>query len=181
MTSQTSTTMRWRRTATGALATGALAAGLMIGVGGQVASADPVDPNGTSADTPAPAAPAMTADQALAIIDSEYDTGQGGGQLSNLIHEVLKLRALGYMPSKGNRESIEAALDKRPNQAPLIAALNETLSYQRRNQMRAAAQAPQQQPAITPPTIGGGPQPGGNMPGFGIDPNAGGTVNLPLG
>jgi hypothetical protein len=179
MTSQTSMTWGWRRAVTGALAGGALAAGVMFGVGGPVASAEPVDPNATSTDAPAP--PPMTADQALAIIDSEYDTGSGGGQLSNLIHEVLKLRAQGYMPSKGNREAIEAALDKRPNQAPLIAALNETLSFQRRNQMRAAAQAPQQ-PAMNPPTIlGGGAQPGGNMPGFGIDPNTGGTVNLPLG
>ena len=38
----------------------------------------------------------MTADEALAIIAKEYDMGAGGGQLSNLIHEVLTLRAQGF-------------------------------------------------------------------------------------
>lgn len=185
MTSQTRRNTGWLRTATGALATGALAAGLMAAVGGPVAWADPASSDASSTEGAAP--PPMTADQALAMIDSEYDTGSGGGQLSNLIHEVLKLRAQGYMPSKGNREAIEAALDKRPNQAPLIEALNETLVYQHRNQMRAAAQAPQQA-NVNPPLIlgGGGPlqaggSPGGNMPGFGVDPNTNGTINIPAG
>ena len=40
--------------------------------------------------------PDMTADQALAIIDADYDTGAGGGQLSNLIHQVMKLRSQGF-------------------------------------------------------------------------------------
>lgn len=183
MTSQTSRNTGWRRAVTGALASGALAVGMLVGVGGPAALADPADTTDSASGAAAP--PQMTADQALAIIDSEYDTGSGGGQLSNLIHEVLKLRAQGYLPSKGNRESIEAALDKRPNQAPLIAALNETLSFQKRNQLRAASQAPQQS-AVNPQIINGGggplPAPGGNVPGFGIDPNTNGSnVILPLG
>ena len=79
----------------------------------------------------------MTADEALAIIDKEYDTGAGGGQLSTLIHSVLQLRAQGFKPSNANREAIIAALDKRPNQVPLIDALKNTLAYQRKLQARA--------------------------------------------
>ena len=36
-----------------------------------------------------------------------------------------------------------AALDKRPNQAPLLAALKETVAYQRKIQAQAAAQQAQ--------------------------------------
>jgi hypothetical protein len=36
-----------------------------------------------STDTDVPAAPRMTAEEALAIIEQDYDTGSGGGQLSN--------------------------------------------------------------------------------------------------
>jgi len=50
----------------------------------------------------------------LAIIESEYDTGAGGGQVSNLIHEVMKLRAMGFYPSPANiRERIDAAVRPR--------------------------------------------------------------------
>ena len=82
----------------------------------------------------------MTADQALAIIDSDYDLGAGGGQLSNLIHEVLVLRAQGFKPSNANKLAIEEALEHRPNQTPLVEALKETLAYQRKMQAQAAAQ-----------------------------------------
>jgi hypothetical protein len=97
--------------------------------GAECAKNDPVTPN---AQTGTP--PAMTADQVLAIIDQDYDTGAGGGQLSTLIHDVLKLRALGYKPSNANKDAIVKALDYRPNQQPLIDALKETLAYQHRLQ-----------------------------------------------
>ena len=64
-----------------------------------------------------------------------------------------------------------AALDKRPNQAPLIAALQNTLAFQTRNKMRGQAQQP------APATIGinqyDPTNPGGGAPGGGI--------NIPLG
>ena len=112
----------WRRVVTAGLAGGAVAAGVMAGFGAPTAMADPADPT-TQTDTP----PVMTADEALAIIDRDYDIGAGGGQLSTLIHDVLKLRALGFKPSNANKEAITKALDYRPNQAPLIEALQETL------------------------------------------------------
>ncbi|MDT5298015.1 MAG: hypothetical protein QOG79_1257, partial [Mycobacterium sp.] len=37
-------------------------------------------------------------------IAAQYDTGAGGGQVSELIHVALKMRALGYVPSKGNMD-----------------------------------------------------------------------------
>ena len=101
--------------------------------GAECAKNDPATPN---AQTGTP--PPMTADQVLLIIQQDYDTGAGGGQLSTLIHDVLKLRAQGFKPSNGNKEALVKALDYRPNQQPLIDALKETLAYQRK--MQALAQ-----------------------------------------
>ena len=47
---------------------------------------------------------------------------------------MLKLRSQGFKPSNANRQAIAKALDHRPNQAPLIEALKETLAYQRKLQ-----------------------------------------------
>jgi hypothetical protein len=121
-----------------AVAGGAVTAVLISGFGVATAFActgadceknDPATPNAEPA-----APPPMTADQVLMIIDQDYDTGAGGGQLSGLIHSVLKLRAQGFKPSKGNTDAIVKALDYRPNQEPLIEALKDTLSYQRKMQ-----------------------------------------------
>ena len=89
--------------------------------------------SGTQPSTSNSGVPQFTnADQLLLYIDQEYDTGAGGGQLSNLTKAVMKLRAAGYRPSKQNVQAIIAALDERPNQKPLIEALNETLGYQQK-------------------------------------------------
>lgn len=132
----------WRRSAAAALVGAALVSGLGVAA---PAWAQP-------ADTQSDQQPTMTADQALAIIQRDYDLGAGGGQLSNLIHQVLALRARGVKASPANRDAIVAALDKRPNQAPLIAALQETLIYQRKQIARAGVQAPAQgaPPVATP-------------------------------
>jgi hypothetical protein len=156
MTSQTSRNMGWRRAVTGAVASSALAAGLMIGLGSGTANADVLDD-----------------------IAAQYDTGAGGGQVSQLVHTALKLRALGFVPSKGNMDDLVAAMDKRPNQVPLVAALQNTVSFQKRNQMR-GQQAQQQAPTViginqydpnNPSAIGG----------FGVTPGGGGGINIPLG
>jgi hypothetical protein len=146
-----------RRAVKGAVASGAMAVGLLMGVGASTALADPANPTPTQPDTP----PAMTADQALAIIAKDYDMGAGGGQLSTLIHDVMKLRALGFKPSNGNKEEITKALDYRPNQAPLIAALKDTLAYQRKLQAQVQNANTGQQPGFS---IGGPP------PGMGTQP-----------
>jgi hypothetical protein len=139
----------WRRALTGAVASGALATGLLIGVGVTTAHADVLDD-----------------------IYSEYDTGAGGGQVSNLIHSAMKLRSLGFVPSKGNVADLQAAMDKRPNQGPLVEALQQTVDYQKRNQMRQGGGGP----VLNPPTIGIGGTGGGPL-----DPNSGGGINIPLG
>jgi hypothetical protein len=159
MTSQTSRYTGWRRAATGAVAGVAVAAGLLTGFGAPTALATPADTSDTVTDPNAP--PPMTADQVLAIIDADYDTGAGGGQLSNLIHSVMKLRSQGYLPTNGNRDAIVEALNHRPNQEPLIEALQATLTTQRRNQARAQAAVPPSSSVSI----------GQNQPGNEYDPN----------
>ncbi len=180
MTSQTSRSSGWRRALASAVAGGALAAGLVVG--SAPALAEPAAPT-TEADAPAAPLPAdMTAEQALAIIQSDYDTGAGGGQLSNLIHQVMELRSQGFYASNSNRKAIVAALEKRPNQAPLIAALQSTLAFQLKTKMRAASAAPQQQPAtigINQAPLGVPGQPGGDNGVWMGSP--GGAINIPLG
>jgi hypothetical protein len=63
-------------------------------------------------------------------------------------------------------------MDKRPNQGPLVEALQQTVDYQKRNQMRQGGGGP----VLNPPTIGIGGTGGGPL-----DPNSGGGINIPLG
>ncbi len=153
MTSQNSTTgLSLTRVVSGAVLGAALAFGLVTG-GSPIASAQP-----STKEPPAPA-PMMTADQALAIIQQDYDLGSGGGQLSKLIDQVLTLRARGIRPSNANRQAIVDALDARPNQQPLIEALQATLVYQRKVMAQSANQLPSTggaPPVATPGTPGGG-------------------------
>ncbi len=114
-----------------------------------------------------------SADELLLFIDEEYDMGAGGGQLSNLIKQVMKYRAAGYKPSKANVAEITQALNYRPNQKPLIDALNDTLAYQAKikaqSDLLQQAQAAQnnssavmgagQMPGDSNPVIGGAPVP----------------------
>ncbi|WP_273735557.1 hypothetical protein [Mycolicibacterium septicum] len=165
----------WRRVVTGCVTGGALVLGVLVGAGAPTAAADPAQPT-PQADAPAPTQ--MTADEALSIIAKDYDTGEGGGQISTLIHDILKLRQQGYKPSNANREAITKALDKRPNQVPLIDALKSTLSYQRKLQAQSQAQIPKQS-GLNP---GVGQFPGGIAPipgGGGGQPSGG--ISIPLG
>jgi hypothetical protein len=135
MTSQISSL---RRAFTGALASGVVATGLLAGFGSATAHADVLDD-----------------------IYAQYETGTGGGQVSNLIHSAMKLRALGYRPSKGNMEDLEAGMADRPNQGPLIEALQNTVAFQKRNRDRGMAQqAPQTSnlpPGLNPSGVMVGP------------------------
>ena len=162
MTSQSSKPNAWRRAAIGAVASGALVVGMLAGaplaLSDPEAPADPASPitpgGAASPITPGGAASAaaaqqgMNSDQMLLDIAAQYDTGAGGGKVSQLIHSILKLRAQGFAPSNGNVEAIRAALDKRPNQVPLREALEQTLSFQRRNQQRGMAAGNSGQPSI---------------------------------
>lgn len=107
----------WRRALTGAVASGALAAGMLIG---------------------APAAQADIVDQ----IGLKYMQGAGGGQVSTLVQDVIRLRSQGFRPSKGNLDALQAGWDFLPNQAKLVAALQQTEAYQRKIQAQSAMTAP---------------------------------------
>ena len=141
MTSQTGKNRHgWRHAVTGAAASSAMAVGLMVGFGSPAALADPeTDPQADASPTAQAPVP-QTAEEVLAIIEADYDLGSGGGQLSNLIDDVMRLRAQGFLPSNANKEAIVKALEYRPNQGPLIEALQDTRAYQRKMQARAAAQ-----------------------------------------
>ena len=194
MTSQTGKAhVEWRRAVVG----GVLAIGLMSGFGMSTAYAQPDDPSNTASDTRAPGEsctgedckkpiegqpqaseePAMTADQALMIIHNEYNLGDGGGPLSTLIDDVMKMRAQGFKPSQANREAIQDALDHRPNQTPLVEALKATLAYQRKLQAQQQIAAQTQGPVAGPvPVVGGVPH--NQMP---QNQNQGPTMTIPLG
>ena len=134
------TTQFWRRALTATMAVGFVAAGSVGGVG--LAHADVLDD-----------------------LAAQYDTGSGGGQISQLIHSVIKLRAQGYGPSKGNLADIQTGMDHRPNEMLLIKALKSTIVFQQRNEARRNS-SPQN------PIVIGGTQ-GGLPPG--ILPNTGGS------
>jgi hypothetical protein len=152
----------------GAVLSGALAVAVTLGVSAGTAQADTT----TQAAAPADAATPQNPDQILAIIGQQYDTGAGGGQVSNLIHAVLQLRAQGFKPSPANAAELADALNYRPNQVPLINALKSTLAYQQKTQQRSQ-----------PPSSGGGYTVGINqydpsnpsvLGGFGVSgPNGG--------
>ena len=153
MTSQTGKNrLGWRRAVTGAVASGALAVGLMVGVGSATAHADVLDD-----------------------LAAQYYTGAGGGQISNWVRQSLQLRSVGFRPSKANYSALEDALNFRPNQTPLISALKETVAYQRKVQA-------QSQPPSNPVTVGINQYDPNNpsaIGGFGV--SGGGTVNQPIG
>jgi hypothetical protein len=146
----------WRRTAASALAGAALFGGLAAGVSTPAALAQPAPqpaPQPANPSSPATVPPNITADQAIMLIEQEYDTGASGGQLSNLIHQVMTLRKQGFKASNANRAAIVDALNHRPNQAPLVAALESTLSYQKKLKAQSANQI--KQPAVAPPATPG--------------------------
>lgn len=156
----------WHRTAVAALAASTLFGGLALGVGVPTALAQPADSSSSSEQSEQTQAP-ISPDQVLMMISQEYQTGKGGGQVSKLIEQVMTLRMRGVRPSRGNAVALAAALEKRPNQTPLIQALEETLTYQRKQMMRSQNQVPSGggAPPVATPGIPSGPgwQPGNPM------------------
>jgi hypothetical protein len=133
-------------------------------------------PEGSDCPADGERQPTMTADQALSIIYNEYALGDGGGQLSALIDDVMKMRAQGFKPSTANKLAIEDALEHRPNQTPLVEALKATLQYQRKLQAQAELSAQQAGPVAGPVPVMS-PNASINAP-LGPGP---GSINIPLG
>ena len=175
----------WRRAIVG----GMLAVGLVSGFGVSAAYAQPADPtdpaprsctgDDCSRDAEAAAAAAagceaddkkcfdaantpkrINADQILMAIQEQYRQGDGGGQISKLIDDAVKLRQQGFRPSAANAEALQAGLDARPNQTPLVEALKSTIAFQRKLQAQQQMNAQQQGPVAGPvpviPPINGG-------------------------
>ncbi|HME49599.1 hypothetical protein [Mycobacterium sp.] len=130
----TKTAFAWRRSTTAALASTGMAVMLMLGSSPGLARADVLDD-----------------------LAKEFTTASGAGPVANLVNQSLRLRAMGFMPTKGELDSITQAETYRPNQTPLIKALQETVAGQAKLQQESQA-------------LGGGQ----NQVGFGInqyDPN----------
>ena len=111
--------------------------------------------------------PAATASaDVLDDLAEEYAVGSGGGQLSNLLKMSLKLRAMGFKPSKSNLAEIAEAMDYRPNQNPLISALKDTIAYQQKikAQMEILQQYQQSQNGAGNAVMGAGQMPGDSNP-----------------
>jgi hypothetical protein len=157
MTSQTGKArVDWRRAVIG----GALAVGLMSGFGASTAFAQPAPsctgddctrqaeaakaaaagcaPDDAKCSAAANAPKRVNADQVLMAIHQQYSQGDGGGQISVLVDDVMKLRQAGFRPSNANAEQLLVAMDKRPNQTPLVDALRATIAYQRKLQTQTA-------------------------------------------
>jgi len=113
----------------------------------------------------ATAAAAATQGDVLDQLADQYAVGSGGGQLSNLLKVALKLRAMGYKPSKQYLDELQAAMAYRPNQLPLIDALKDTIAYQQklRAQMEILSQAQSQQNAGSA-VMGAGQMPAASNP-----------------
>ncbi|WP_197383672.1 hypothetical protein [Mycolicibacterium mengxianglii] len=111
MTSQSEhkSVSRWRRLAVTGIAGAGLAASMVMGLGAGTASADVLDD-----------------------LAQEYSTGAGAGQVANLLNDALVMRAQGVRPKPADLQAVTAALEKRPNQAPLIEALQQVVSHQQK-------------------------------------------------
>ncbi|MCX2934148.1 hypothetical protein ORI20_28160 [Mycobacterium sp. CVI_P3] len=168
MTTQT-VSRHWRRAARGT-AIAAMAAGLLVGVGTSAAlaapSTTPATPSAT-ADSDSGTPQFQSADQVLMYINQEYEQGASGGQLSNLIKQVMKLRAQGIKPSRTNIAEIQDALDHRPNQKPLIQALQDTLGYQQKIYAQMALLQQAQQAQQNNAVMGAGQMPSDGNPAIG--------------
>lgn len=111
MTSQTSTRTiaGWRRTVTSLVAATVMAVGMMFGFGSATARAD-----------------------IITDLVQEFSTAAGAGQVANLLNQSLQLSGKGFRPTRGQLSAIEEANGYRPNQTPLVRALQDTVDGQTR-------------------------------------------------
>ena len=185
----------WRRAACGSAAGIAMAAGLAFGSAGIThadpttspaptpsSSAGPatapsavptptpkptvaVEGGAAAAATPTASAAGSTSGDVLDQLAEEYAVGAGGGQLSNLLKTSLKLRSMGFKPSKQYLDELQTAMKYRPNQLPLIEALKDTIAYQQKlmAQTDILTKAQSQQNAGSA-VMGAGQMPGASNP-----------------
>jgi len=104
-----------RRAAAGVTTTG-IAVALMLAAGPGTARADVIDE-----------------------LANEFTTASGAGPVANLVNQSLRLKAAGFRPTAGELTAITQAETYRPNQTPLIKALQETVAGQTKLQQMAQA------------------------------------------
>lgn len=75
----------------------------------------------------------------------EFSTARGAGQLANLLNDSLRMKSMGVRPSAGELAAVQDALRYRPNQRPLIEALESLVAGQSKRLRRAETIARQQQ------------------------------------
>jgi hypothetical protein len=117
---------RLRKAVAAGLASTGMAALLMFGLGSATAQADVLDD-----------------------LAKEFTTAHGGGELSDLLNKSLQLRAMGYRPSKSAYDAITNALNYRPNQVPLIHALQASVAVQLKQKQQADTLAGNNQQPFT--------------------------------
>jgi hypothetical protein len=86
-------------------------------------------------------APATAHADVLNDLNNEFTSGAGAGPVANLVIQSIKLRDMGFKPTKAQYGEITKALDYRPNQTPLIHALTDTVDAQTRLKKQADALA----------------------------------------
>lgn len=106
----------WRRTAGAALAGAGLAMALALGSAPGTARADVLDD-----------------------LAGEFTTAAGGGEVSTLLNQSLKLRAMGFRPTPGELAEIQDSEKYRPNQTPMIKALSAVVDEQTHRMKQAQA------------------------------------------
>jgi hypothetical protein len=109
---------RWRRAVGAALAGTGVAVAVALGSAG-MARADVLDD-----------------------LANEFTTAAGAGQVSTLLNQSLKLRAMGVKLTGAELTAIQDSLKYRPNQTPLVNALKDAVAGQthRLEQAQAAQQ-----------------------------------------
>jgi hypothetical protein len=76
----------------------------------------------------------------------EYSSASGAGTLASLLNESLTLSSQGFRPTKAQLAAIEEAMASRPNQGPLVEALQTTVAAQKVLQSEQQLLASQQSP-----------------------------------
>ena len=144
---------RIKNTLTAGVAATAIAFGLMFGFGAGTARADVLDD-----------------------LAKEFTTAAGGGIVPDLLNKSLQLRQLGYRPTAAELGAIEKALGYRPNQTPLISALQATVAGQMKQKNMAETLSGNNSPF----TIGVNQYDPNNPGGFTAGPNGIGVGGGPV-
>jgi hypothetical protein len=69
----------------------------------------------------------------------EFTTAAGGGEIPTLLNQSLKMRGMGFAPTPGELAAIQDSQKYRPNQTPMIKALNAALAGQTHRMKQAQA------------------------------------------